>query len=321
MDTPAGRFREPEPTKARRDRTAVATRSVARLVVLATAAAVPALACRAASPPQALLTKAPHPLGAPPEDLVLNSGGEMTTVHTGVRVVTLRWKALSRKVVLTRKERETAAGPWAQQVQEVSTPYLVIDVSARCDTELLVAGAFAEGPAVLERWVLEPPASYDARGKYVPIPDRQPPGVLRQVLYSGSEYGHLRAVAIDPEGRFGYVLTEAPRALLRMDFGPPPATPPALTPVIDALELPALGSVTGLFFAEHAVTGRKLVLVASGSGSDARARVEPGLCILLEDPQNCGAFGPPVVVDNELWNARGYGSSSAWTHWGDFSCP
>ena len=140
---------------------------------------------------------------------------------------------------------------------EVSFPIRAI--GWRTPQDLFVAGRHpSTGEDVIQRYSL-PPIGFDGvdRGE-----------VIEREVLSGN-YGGLRGVSFDPEGRFLWFITGGDTSLYRLDLAGEAAPQAAYGPS----ELPGMAQPVDLKSFEHAELGRVMVLFGLDSASDVSIAV------------------------------------------------
>lgn len=253
----------------------------------------------------------------PPMELVaaLDPFAASMVVSTDLKISYFDWETLLKRVTITRKEREFSSEPWSAfsiQKQRLSTSYFVLDVRGQCDPAtseigaLYVAGVHGENPpkaktAVIERWTFDYPA---AATPYTPLEDRPRPTVQRMEILRTTQYGLIRAIEVDPEGRFLLFVTYDNPRLFRIDLQLGDVD--LLHTQATIPELPEVGSILAR---EHAVEGRQFQLLLETRWSSF-ANTERW--IVLPDPDNDGILGTPEVLLRASGEARGYFDDDSW---------
>ena len=199
-------------------------------------------------------------------------------------------------------DRATPSSPWYKTSTELSTSFEITGIGATDGGQVLyVAGVRDGGSDVLERWTFPTVDGvwFAEPGPYLPIPmtssirggqfvpptsrSRNPLNPQRQLIWRGHDFGGIRDVAADPEGRYAYVLTDSDGELLRLDLSHPGSSPVvALTPAM----CPPLADMHSLELRNHDTEGRKFVLSRIRAG-----RTQSGshpVWLVLDDGDNDG---------------------------------
>ncbi len=266
---------------------------------------------------KALLTAALPATGWP---MPLSPGSRQPVRTSETRIVVMRTYGFLKQVVIDRQERESPSAPWAKQHQVLTTSFPISSAKSRCDEEIWVAGSAAPQNATIERWALHHPMRQTGSGQYIALDQRRLPEDRRSTFYSGSDYGYVADLAVDPEGRFLLLLfvsfDGSSKRLYQwhLPIAPPPSYlgPPVL--LADSASLPELSLIEQVSVAQHESEGRKYVLSSVRRGTDVWVAADV-ITILLSDPENDGVLSPPIVFTAAEWAAAGYKSEGAWSQY------
>jgi len=248
-------------------------------------------------------------------------GTSATAVRTEIKRSWYDWRTTEKEVHVIRRERQVGQ-PFVEQRQVISTSYFVTDVRWRCDgateiRELFVAGVYANGDAVIEKWEFSYPDSavdsepINSNGQvtsvYVPLSDRPLPTFSTTEIYRGTTIGRIRTIEPDPEGRFVLALTRETVTLYRIIILGGMASPPAVK-LSQATE-PNLANAGTITILQHNSEGRQYHLGGGSRWSD-----DPSLnwVIILRDGDNDGSFDPPEYVTAQQYKQYGYDQAGAW---------
>lgn len=238
-------------------------------------------------------------------------------------------------ITLSRQQRASADAnsAWTRVTEVYSTRLRLTAVAPREGGDVLfVAGIDERGHDVIERWSwrtpngqwmvhapdptpepigtpmpqLAPILSVRGGGAYVPpsnpadyvAPSITPIHEAALPSGHGSPLGHIRSIAADPEGRFLYILSEAPRKLYRLDLVPAAGAPVVLH---DTTTLPALAEACRVSVEEHVTEGRKLFVDGGGA-----------LRTMFSDANNDGLFEAAAQFTPTQWAASPYVDTSKW---------
>lgn len=260
-----------------------------------------------------------HPRQSPPpppapveplDDLVKSTvpGNLAKAVHLDLVRSWYDWATVLKTVSVIRRERQSTTSPWYEQIQDLSTSYYPVDVRSLCSSdgqisEMYVAGVYPNGDACIERWVVTYPPANSLT--YVPISDRRMPTVRRAELYRGQQYGHIRSIEPDPDGRFVLFLTLETPTLYRL-----PLPSGSISVELSQSSVPYLSNVKQVLVRQHATEGRQYHLLTSTRWEANLAG--PNNFIVLHDADNDGRFDAPVVLTPQNWTDLGYDSATAW---------
>lgn len=255
-------------------------------------------------------TASPQSMLAPvPDELVFGNEGTVEVVKSSTRNVRVSTFAGPKKVNIRRVERPNAQSAWVKQEQEVSTSYNIVDARGYCDRELYLVGAYDAANATIERWTFLHPPSTDAGGQYIPLDQRRLPGIRKQVLYLGSQYGLIRALDVDPNGRYLYFLTLTSHTLYKMNL-----SDSAVEEVCSPATVPQMQQMKNLFLMKHVTEGWKLFVTPRRGFGDAQ-QVDPNWYeVVLEDPEDDGNFSVPFVMDETSESQHGYTLPASWLY-------
>lgn len=219
------------------------------------------------------------------------------------------WETATKTVIVKRRERESATSAWVEQIQDVSTAYFVVDVRSLCETansiaSLFIAGVYPNGEACIERWSFTYPPP-PGGGGYVPIDQRRLPTIRKVELFRGAQYGHIRCIEPDPEGRFVLFLTYETPTLYRR-----PLPSGAITTELTQSTVSQLADACSLYAAQHATEGRQFHLIR---GTRWEADMDASrVIIVLKDGNNDTVFDSPVVLTPTQWSQQGYDGPGVW---------
>jgi len=223
------------------------------------------------------------------------------------------WDTLDKLVTVQRRERETTTSAWSEQVQELTTSYFVVDVRPVCGpnhqiSELFVTGVYPAGQSCIERWVFTYPATaIPVGGGYVPLAQRRFPGVSRQEILRTSQYGHIRSIEPDPQGRFVLFLTHEQHVLYRK----PLPTGDVVVELAVATE-PYLAQMQQVIIQRHVTQGAMIHLSPA-----SRWHASPGAVrdsMLMIDSTNDGVFETRLRLTDAQWESAGYQDTAAWVN-------
>jgi hypothetical protein len=262
--------------------------------------------------------------------VVPNSG---TLVNTDVANCLL-YDVGAMAITVRIQEKDPTTQAWEKIDHDFVVPYSVLDVSTRRGgLELFISGMQCnrgECQDIIERWVFpQVPGSYVAPelvsslprgtsmpaplggvslagGTYVPHAQRHLPFVpTKSVLYSGTDYGHIDSLEVDPEGRYLLFHSYASGDLFSIDL---------LSPQLDiqleasSAQYPALAATRSLGVFTSPTAGRFFVLEQS---SGCRRLPSNPAWVVLADGNNDGAWEGIYQLDLAHWLA------SPWTPTGD----
>ncbi len=261
----------------------------------------------------AIWSQGTPPAGLPPEDLIkppiIGSVGK--AVYGELQRSWYDWNTVDQVVTIKRRERAKNTDSWSEQIQELSTSYYVVDVRVTCDSthniaEVYVAGSYPDGTACLERWAFAYPAGGPLSDPYVPIDRRPLPSVRRIELFRSSQFGYVRCIEPDPDGRFVLFLTRESQTLYRRPL-PSGAPTIELAPAAENF----MTEISQIVVREHTNEGRQFHLLTS-SRWHAGGVGTPTDLIILRDSNNDGVFESHVRTTAAQWSALGYESGQVW---------
>lgn len=250
----------------------------------------------------------------PPPEVI--ESGTFVVFNQELRTNEIYFDGATKQVRIKRSERENAQSTeWSLQIQELTASYFLSSISSRYDQELYVSGSYNSNQSTIERWTLEHSPDHDAQGAWIPLEQRRPPRVRRDVLYSGNDYGHIHSVQIEPEGRFLLFIAFPSGMVYRMHL---PSK--VITPLFDTNAALPGKSIVEIALAQHVTEGRKYLFLTKEASLEIVKQPTSESIIMLNDPSGTGALSAPFVVDYAAWNVGGYNNDANWVHFGQ-ACP
>jgi hypothetical protein len=245
----------------------------------------------------------------PPADLIKSivPGNAAKAYYADLERAWFDWDTLDKTVTVTRRERQLVTDAWSEQIQELRTGYYVVDVRAMCGgateiTSLFVAGIYATGESCIERWTFATPL---LNGPYGTMDRRKPPAVRKTELFRGAQYGHIRCLEPDPDGRFVLFLTYDNPTLYRL-----PLNSGSISIELSQSTVPELADARSVYAEQHVTEGRQFQLLRSSrweADMDASR-----LIIILKDGNNDAVFDAPTVLTPVQWSQQGYDEPGVW---------
>jgi hypothetical protein len=168
--------------------------------------------------------------------------------------------------------------------------FAIAAVAAREAFDLVVAGVETDGAVVVERWRVDPRGARSGAE----------PTRVRTTLLRTRQIGDVRALVVDPDGRWVLVLAGDGERLLQV----PLQTQGRVLALFEAEVLPALRTACGTFVGEH-VGGSRVVAFESPGGDGVERAV-------LVDRDRDGHFDEVLGGDADAWAAAGF-AGSVWT--------
>lgn len=252
-------------------------------------------------------TPSSQPASRPSTPILGHGSGLLKAKWTETRRDTVRWHVESRKVEVSRRERQTPTAGWSGQEQEIAVSFMPVDVAAHCDQPYFVTGYVPEdGSWVLQKWLIHEAPSTNTQGEYVPIADRRLPTIRMLQIWRGSDKTEIRSIESDPEGRFLMILTSEP-ALWKFTL----STGDWLK-LYDGASLPALAQLMSIKVLQHVTEGRKYLLNPTSQTWRLTPAETPSSVYFLNDPDNDGIFDTPIEISKSQWNSAGYALSTSW---------
>ncbi len=216
------------------------------------------------------------------------------------------------KISWIRREQDTPTSPWMRSTNTFSARYKIVDVASRlAGEELYVAGILPNEKSVIERWKFP-----RKKGRLVySMTNPAPPigtsagawsgslslhgGVLHMttlpttwyapditVILESSDYGFIRSMEIDPEGRFLLFNRYPDGDLYSIDLAQSTPTP---TLLFSAAQHPELTTASTLDIGQHSTHGRVCVAKPADLGAAMLMSPVPNALYLI-DANNDGIF-------------------------------
>ncbi len=137
------------------------------------------------------------------------------------------------------------------------------------------------------------------------VPSSTHNSARRTPFYSGTSMGHIRDMAVDPEGRFLVILAYPTGSIYRLDLSSTTSVP---TLLYAASTIPHLANAKTVAVLHHASQGRKYILTEQvGCVIPLNQQYT-----LLADSNNDGVFESWSTITAAQWDAAGYGTDSNW---------
>lgn len=138
------------------------------------------------------------------------------------------------------------------------------------------------------------------------VPPSQHGPARRTLIYTGNAVEHVRAMDVDPEGRYLVLLGYKTPALHQIDLSATTITP---VKIFDATQIPHLPLVRTLRIRHHATYGRTIVL------SEQSGSLFPNdyKWTLVSDATNDGVFERKATLTTTAWAAAGFDQDSNWS--------
>lgn len=224
-----------------------------------------------------------------------------------------------------RREQSTPTDPWMRSTNTYSTRYSIVDVASRLGgDELYVAGILPNDKSVIERWkfpkkkgrlVLSmaspaPPigtaagpwsASLALHGSALtmtPLPATwYAPDIT--VLMESSDYGFIRAIEVDPEGRFLLFNRYPEGDVYSIDLSQSTPTPAIL---FSAAQHPELAQAGNLQIAQHTTLGRVCIAAPAQLGPAMLLSPRPEVLFFV-DSNNDAVFESSQSVPLDVYQS------------------
>lgn len=185
---------------------------------------------------------------------------------------------------------------WGRRLE--STPFE--DVIERWEIEA-VTGAYVSTRTIAPNPIGESSpegvvSSWIEGGVYVAPALRPVPYVERFELFRGSQFGGIRDLVVDPDGRYVLLIADGTSSIVSLSL----SADAAPVTIASASTCPHLALANMLHFYLHLTEGRKVVAEWGDDDIDATNRT------LLSDANNDGLFESIETLSAAQWEARGY---------------